>query len=172
VNQQELDLLIERHVAWLERGPGLARYRLCLYREDDVTGLRFSGDLRFARFHETTMRNVVMNDVDLSGARCRGVDFSGAQMRNVNAHGADFRRSDFAGADLRGMNGRSTRMENVKANGADMRNADFRQATLERLEIDRETKVDGLKISAEEIEKINTPESIRELRQRGVNQSP
>ena len=82
-------------------------------------------------------RELVLNDVNLRGARIRGVHLEGARMRNAQLSGAllDGAWLDAAaleGADLRGAHLRDASLRHSNLERADLRGADLGGAQLER----------------------------------------
>ncbi len=103
MNQDELNVILQKHKDWLDGAEGGKR-----------ANLRHA-DLRHANLRGADLRHADMTDANLRGADLRHADMTGADLRH-----ADLRHADLRGANLTGAELRDTVLRDTDLTGADM----------------------------------------------------
>lgn len=93
MNQDELNVILQKHKDWLDGSEGGKRADLqrADLRHADLTG----ADLRHADLRHANLRGADLRHADL-----RGADLRSANLRHANLRHADLRSANLTGADM------------------------------------------------------------------------
>lgn len=120
MTQYELELVIEKHVLWLEEDPAGERMVLA-----DTQIVKWA-DLIGRDLRRSILRRVTLRNANLMGSDLTGTDLRGADLRGADLEGATLECADLEGADLRGANLDSVRYsEETVLRNADLTGAIF-----------------------------------------------
>jgi len=96
-NGQTLDVILEKHMKWVNQEDGGERA--------DLQGANLQdADLRGAYLQDADLRSADLRSADLQGANLRGAYLQYADLQGANLEGANLRSADLWGANLRSAN--------------------------------------------------------------------
>ena len=119
LTQKELNVLLEKHVEWLNNMPDGQRFNL---KNVDLSGL----DLSNASLYKAVLLNAVLNNTNLKGA-----DLSYAYLNIYSAKFADFSNANLKGADLTKADLNYAILKEANLYRANLSLADFQNADLQ-----------------------------------------
>ena len=95
----------------------------------NLSGLDLSGaNLSNTSFHRANFSGVNLKGSSLRNFRCNNCDFSGANLQRSDLYKAKFESTNLSGANLRGIRTYQTAFSYANLTGADFRGADLRSA--------------------------------------------
>jgi len=109
MNQDELNVILQKHKDWLDGSEGGKR----------------------ADLQRADMRRADMTGANLTGADLRHADLTGADLRHADLRSANLRSADLRHADLRGADLRSANLRRADLRGADLRSANLTGADMD-----------------------------------------
>ena len=108
MNQDELNVILQKHKDWLDGSEGGKR-----------------ADLRGADLRGADMTGADLSDADLTGANLRGAVLWGAVLRGADLYKSNLRHADLSDADLRRAQLRYANLSDADLTGADLTGADM-----------------------------------------------
>jgi len=112
-NGQTLDVILEKHMKWVNQEDGGER-----------------ADLQGANLQDADLRGAYLQDADLRSADLRSADLQGANLRGAYFQYADLKGANLRSADLWGANLRSANLQDADLWGANLRSANLQDADL------------------------------------------
>jgi uncharacterized protein YjbI with pentapeptide repeats len=129
MNQDELNVILQKHKDWLDGSEGGKRADL---RHADLRG----ADLRRAYLQDADLRDADLQGADMQGADLQYADLRSADLQSANLRSADLRYADLQSANLQYANLQYANLQYANLRGADLQDADLRYADLRYADLD------------------------------------